>query len=157
MSETLSLLPARSVAFTLWGEATAEGRGRAAVNAYGHATIYTPAKTKKWKQRVSDAAREAMGSTPRLEAGPVRLTIRVYFERPSTMVWKTRPMPEVPAERYEDWDNLGKAISDGMNGIVYRDDRQVAVGVVEKWICAGPGYGEVRPRVEVEVEEMRSA
>jgi len=27
--------------------------------------------------------------------------------------------------RRADWDNLGKAISDGLNGVVYLDDKQV--------------------------------
>lgn len=155
MSETLTLIAPRIVTFTLWGEATAEGRGRAAIGPSGHAMIYTPSATKKWKQRVANAAAEAMGNASRIESGPVRLALWIYFERPQTMIWKTRPMPEIPAERYEDWDNLGKAISDGMNGIVYRDDRQIAEAIVRKIICAGPGYGEVRPRVVVEVGEMR--
>lgn len=153
--QQLSLTPARKVAFVLFGDPVTEGRGRASVDAFGHARIFTPAKTKSWKQRVGNEAARAMEGVSRFEVGvAVRLVIRVWFERPQSLVWKTRPMPPMVASQYEDWDNLGKAISDGMNGVVYRDDRQVAVGIVEKWICPGPGYGDVRPRVEVEVEEI---
>ena len=51
---------------------------------------------------------------------PVRLTVRVFYPRPKSMVgfsvWKTSK---------PDLDNLVKTIKDALNGVAYHDDSQV--------------------------------
>jgi Holliday junction resolvase RusA-like endonuclease len=46
-----------------------------------------------------------------------------------------------------DWDNIGKVVSDALNGIAYHDDAQIVRAIVEKW------YSD-EPRVEVEIREV---
>ena len=36
-----------------------------------------------------------------------------------------------------DWDNLGKAVSDALNGLAYRDDGQIWACHVERWVASG--------------------
>ena len=54
-----------------------------------------------------------------------------------------------PRRRYvsgrNDWDNIGKAVSDAGNSVLWLDDGQVWRGSVERWIGA---QGEA-PHVEV--------
>ena len=50
--------------------------------------------------------------------------------------------------RRGDWDNFAKALGDGMNGVVWKDDRQITDAVVRV------RFDKMRPRVEVVVERM---
>ena len=51
-------------------------------------------------------------------------------------------------KRRVDLDNLSKSVLDGMNGIVYEDDRQVVKLYLEKY------YDKDRPGVMVTVKEL---
>ena len=69
---------------------------------------YTPQRIKDWQTMVSMRAKEAMaGAEPIHE----RLAVTIEFRRADN--------------RRVDIDNLSKAVLDGMNGIVFDDDRQV--------------------------------
>lgn len=65
--------------------------------------------------------------------GPVSVEVYVYLYR----------------GRQGDVDNYGKAITDALNGIAYRDDEQVKRLVVEKRGC-----GPDEERAEVTIESM---
>lgn len=82
--------------------------------------------------------------------GPVELQVLVRFECPRTEHRVREPRVERWADRYADWDNLGKIVSDAANGVLWIDDRQVARAVVEKRIAA---QGEP-PCVIVEVRPL---
>ncbi len=81
---------------------------------------YTPAATKKFEADVKAWAKDKV----RLRPYPVAMTIIVYdgtddpnlvrFSR-AGLVYKHK----------KDLDNIGKAISDALNGVAYKDDRQV--------------------------------
>lgn len=114
--------------------------------------MYTPAKTVKYESLVALAAHEAMqGAIPL--SGPVRVTINIYCEIPAS--WsqkkKTQAMDGFirPTGR-PDFDNCCKACSDGMNGIVYKDDSQIVWALITKQYAA-------TPRVEVMVCESQRA
>ena len=51
------------------------------------------------------------------------------------------------ADPASDWDNLGKCVSDALNGVVWQDDRQVVDARVMKLPCA---KGQERTEVQVE-------
>lgn len=71
--------------------------------------------------------------------GPVKVTITAIFNHKTKTGWHvSRP----------DVDNIVKAILDGLNGIVYADDTQVAELVASK------KYDDSEERVEVLVETL---
>lgn len=83
---------------------------------------------------VTQCARVAMrGRLP--EHGPVSITIQLY--------WKNRV--------HSDVDNCAKALLDGMQGVIFRDDKQV----MELHVYGG--YDKGAPRAEVTVEAWRES
>lgn len=147
--------PRLVVIFSIAGDPGYEGRARARATPFG-ATVYTDSKTRRWKEEVRHAATRAMDGRPMM-LGPVRLVVTVYKPRPAYITRKSRPNPAVWATTKPDWDNFGKAISDGCNGIVWKDDAQVVEATVRKYYHPGPGYPDAFPRVEVRVEEIAGA
>ena len=135
------------VIFTIPGEPVAKARARATMVA-GRARMYTPAKTEKFEARVALFAQQAMAGRPPLD-GAVALTVVALF--PVSESW-TKKRKAAALEGRElhtkkpDLDNVIKAVKDGMNGIVWKDDCQVAI-LRE---CR-KGY-DALPRVHVMVE-----
>ena len=85
---------------------------------------FTASATRAYQAKVKLCARAAR--LPRL-FGPVTLTVVAYRKN---------------AHRC-DWDNLGKTISDALNGIAYEDDSQIDDARVLKRI------DRINPRAEV--------
>lgn len=96
------------------------GKERPRPNRTGHG-VYTPERTKMYEYKVakSDSKRKKQAKI----SGEIR-----------------------PA-RTPDADNIAKAVLDGMNGVVYKDDKQVIELKVTKQ------YAE-KPRVDVTIEEI---
>lgn len=64
--------------------------------------------------------------------GPLSLTVIAFFKKPKKTSYKD--FPEVKP----DWDNIGKLVSDALNGIAYSDDAHIVDACVKKrW--APPG------------------
>lgn len=134
--------------FVLSGVPTAKGRPRLTTRG-GFARAYTPDKTRRFEALVADAARAAIGPIDAY-AGPVEL--EAHFALPIPKSWPKRDKLAaaagtlMPAGK-PDLDNYLKAIADGMNAIVYRDDSQiVSVRMTKR-------YGE-EPGVAVTVREI---
>lgn len=86
--------------------------------------------------------------------GPLRMDCVFVMPRPKGLFWKTRPMPRLPyVASKNDWDNLGKTVSDALLKVAYRDDGQLCVVRIERWIAAGD---EV-PHVEICIEQSVAA
>lgn len=117
------------------GEPQGKARPRF-VKATGH--TYTPQKTKDYEKAVAWAYKAAGGE---MFSGAVRLVIGAYFKIPKRGVQGLLKPLKKP-----DADNITKIILDGLNGIAYKDDKQVVSLTICKY------YGE--PRVEVSVEEL---
>ena len=106
-----------------------------------------------FKASVRLAWRERYGDGPPLSG---RVTIACVFVMPRTkaMTWKTKPMPRVPyIARKNDWDNLGKAVSDALNGVAYEDDGQIWQAHVERWYASG----EEAPHVKITITAAEAA
>lgn len=130
--------PASTVTFHVPGPPVGKGRPRAStVN--GHARLYTPGKTRDYEARVALAAERAMEGRTAFD-GPVSVTFEAVFQIPK---WSKRKVAAalagdiVPTTK-PDWDNIAKT-SDALNGIVWRDDKQVADGRVVKRYGETPG------------------
>ncbi len=128
------VIPSSAVAFTVPGRPVPKARAR--ITQRGN---YTPAATKQYEAMVSMYAQIAMAGRPLLE-GPLYMFLLFKMPKPKKL---TRKYPSVKPDK----DNLEKAYSDGMNGIVYKDDSQITHGTV--WSI----YDD-EPGVEVAVWEI---
>lgn len=140
--------------FTIPGEPVAKARarivplmkdGKAVMGAGGRPimTKYTPEKTVIYENLVRLAAERASAGTPP-SRGALRLTVAAVFTIPGS--WsgkKQRASVGAPVTKRPDLDNVVKAIKDGCNGVLWRDDCQVAALIATKtfgeipgvWVC----------------------
>jgi Holliday junction resolvase RusA-like endonuclease len=140
--ETMS----QRITFTVPGEPVAKGRPRlTTVN--GFARAYTPKKTANYESLVAMAAQSA--GCPLFE-GPVSVCITAYWQCPKSRERKRGQRPAEWKVTKPDADNIGKSVTDGLNGIAWRDDAQVSHLEVIKVIGA---QGE-QARVEVVIEAL---
>lgn len=132
------------VTFTVYGEP--QGKGRPRFTRSGHA--YTPDKTASYEGEIRQMAAAAMGSSEPLET-PVSVFCYVTLPIPASTPKKRLKAfldgSERPLKK-PDLDNVAKAFLDGMNGIVYKDDKQVIVLQCKKV------YGTI-PSVHILVQE----
>lgn len=110
---------------------------------------YDEKKYSGWKDHARLAASRTMAGRPPL-AGDVIFRVRVYLAIPES--WSNRKKRlalegHIRPSITPDWDNLGKAAGDALEMIVFRNDKQVVDGGVQKW------YSD-RPRVEMEVQAI---
>ena len=83
---------------------------------------------------------------------PLYVRIVAVFECPQSDHRKTAPVPRRPYVGLKDWDNIGKAVCDAGNGVLYLDDRLIARASVTCWVGA---QGEA-PYVEIYVAPWTS-
>lgn len=116
------------------GEPVPKGRPRAFRMQRGRIGHYTPRKTRDWETETRRIARQAMQSRLPLE-GPVRLEVMAVFPAPGSWPrWKRALVEDqhiFPTGR-SDVDNVVKALSDALNGVVWLDDGQVVDLVARK-------------------------
>lgn len=137
-----------TIRFTIPGDPNAQRRHRI-VKVAKFARLHQDARDGQWKGGAQMHMLDAMGDRAPF-SGPVRLVLRAFWALPKSAERKRDPRP---AERYpvnKDADNVAKSLMDAGNGVLYVDDRQVVVLVVEKWRAAQSEPG----RIEVEIEEI---
>ena len=130
-------MPMKYLDFEIPMEGVPKGRPRFS-NHGGFIRTYTDKKTRDFETTVAYLAKEAMQKAgfPRAESGAVRLCLKFFF--PPLKSWtkaqrlRLAQCIELPKTTKPDVDNLGKAVCDALNGIVYRDDAMVASLGVEK-------------------------
>lgn len=132
------------ISFSIPGEPVAKGRPRFA---NGHA--FTPNKTRVYEEIVRLHAMQAMRGKKML-TGPISIRVTAYFPIPKSFTKTKKEQAISGALRHTkkpDWDNVGKIVSDALNGVVYPDDAVIADATVSK------RYG-VEPRVVVTALEI---
>lgn len=123
----------RKEAFEVYGEPVGKGRPRfRMIN--GHASVYTPKKTSVYERQIARAYQDQCGEP--FDAGiPIKVLIYAYFVIPKTASRARREMMlngiEKPTKK-PDCDNILKAVLDGLNGVAYRDDKQVVEAHIVK-------------------------
>ncbi len=129
-----------AVAFTVPGEP--QGKGRARIGRVGaHARMFTPAKTLAYEGQVAHAAQQAMRGCPLFETA-MAVEVDVVCSVPKSYSGKltTRCLAgEVRPTKKPDVDNVLKAVFDGMNGVVWKDDVQAVQVLVSKRYGPTPG------------------
>jgi Holliday junction resolvase RusA-like endonuclease len=132
-----------TIAFTIPGNPVPKGRPRFT----RQGRTYTPAKTKTYEEQVAVLAKAAC---PEPFKTPVAVLVTAVFPVPLTYPKKRREACLNGLERHTkrpDLDNIVKAVTDGMNGVVYGDDSQIVRLVANKV------YG-TDAMVEVTVQEV---
>lgn len=93
---------------------------------------FTPSKQANYMTAVKHFAGLAMSGKQLLD-GPVELCVQARYLWPKSMSAKKRILPGAEWKpSVPDWDNLGKLVSDSLNGIVWTDDARVVSGHVWK-------------------------
>jgi Holliday junction resolvase RusA-like endonuclease len=136
--------------FTVYGEPVAKGRPRFAKRG-NYVQTYTPVKTKSYEDEVRLLATKAKGSGSTLE-GSVSVFIYISFSVPQSYSKRKREAclsGETKHTKKPDLDNVAKAIIDGINGIIFKDDSQIINLHVTK-VYAEVGKVEVLIREENE-------
>lgn len=108
-----------------------KGRPRATIrrgkNGDQHAGTYTDAKTRTYEAQVKGVAEKAMAGAPPMQ-GPLIVSLRFRLPIPPSYSKKRRAAILAGEEAYFgafDADNLAKAMLDGMNAVVFGDDKQI--------------------------------
>ena len=135
------------VMYVVYGEPVGKGRPRFARRG-NFVSTYSPQKTKTYEDEIRMMAKAAMGSSEALET-PVTVAIYIRVGIPASFSKQKRKDASegiLKPTKKPDIDNIAKCFLDGMNDIVYLDDKQVVNLHVTKV------YAET-PAVEVMVKE----
>lgn len=137
--------------FSFSGTPVAKGRPRATVRggAARFATLYTDDKTRKYEAAVKRVSKVVMAGKGPLD-GALSVSLRFRFEPPKSLSKRARAALLAGEDAYigtKDVDNLAKAVLDGMNGVVFRDD----VLITRLWVTK---IAAEKPGVDVRVEAL---
>lgn len=131
------------IKLTIPGQPCAKGRPR-----LGKFGTYTPAKTVNYETLVKELY--IMQNHRQQLNGALRMWVVAYFQIPQSKSKKVKEAMlkgDIRPTSKPDWDNIGKIISDALNGLAYHDDSQIVRATVEKW------YSD-NPRVEIKLQEI---
>jgi Holliday junction resolvase RusA-like endonuclease len=110
------------------------------VNRGGKVRTFTPDTTARWEDMIRWAV---MQNRPeRLLTGPLAAELTFFLPRPKSIP-KSRQFPEVKP----DWDNLGKAVTDALEGLLFENDSRLVRVLVTKV------YGDP-PRAAIVISEL---
>lgn len=98
---------------------------------------YTPAKTANYESLIALAGSEAMDGRD-LYDGPLSIKVTATFPIPASWSAKRKALALYHTGR-PDADNIAKAAGDALNGIVWRDDSQLARISISKVYGSQPG------------------
>lgn len=133
------------IKFTISGEP--KGKGRPKFSSKGKfVKTYTPETTVNYENWVKICFQEAKQKP--LE-GELKAVIKCYFEIPNSYSKKKKEdalKGNIRPAKKPDLDNIMKIILDALNGLAYKDDKDIVECRIEKW------YGE-DAKVEVEIWE----
>lgn len=149
-----------TVTFTVPGQPRGKQRPRLARGG----NTYTPRETVAYEKEVRGEYLQRLAKLQeddpdremftRWYTGPVAVTITAYYDIPKSVSKKVRHEIEAGRQlplKKPDTDNIAKIIIDALNGVAYKDDKQVVILEVEK------AYGlPDMPHVEVTLTEWEA-
>lgn len=106
---------------------------------YGKRTVSDSPDSRAWKDVVAWTWRQS--GADMIAEGPVEMTVDLTLPRPKRLMRRKDVDSPVPCDRRPDIDNHLKAIMDGLQGVAFADDGQVAAVLVRKWYCGKDGEG----------------
>ena len=133
--------------FTIPGPPMAKQRHRTTKT--GH--TYTPKETVNYEGLIKMIAAQEVAKVEGWQTrGQFALLVAAYFPVPKSRpkAWKELALAnKIHPTTRPDWDNVGKIVSDALNGIVWHDDSMVVQAMIAK------AYSD-QPRVEVAVWDL---
>ena len=127
------------ITFSVPGQPQGKGRPRVG-KVGGHARMFTPEKTARYEGLIAHSARIAMDGRPLLE-GAAACNVFIDCQVPASWSDKRQRMAlagELLPTAKPDADNVVKAVFDGINGVVWRDDVLCVDVRVRKRFAATP-------------------
>jgi Holliday junction resolvase RusA-like endonuclease len=111
------------ITFSVPGAPVGKGRPRVG-RVGGHARLFTPQKTASYEGLVAHAAHAAMAGRPLLDQA---VGVSLVLACPVPASWSQKKQRaalagEIRPTSKPDVDNVVKAIFDGLNGVLWRDD-----------------------------------
>lgn len=110
---------------------------------------YTPKRTRDYEKLIRAAWIDKQLKRW-VKDGVYRLRVFAMYEAPRSWPKRKQEMAiggRLPMVNVPDWDNVGKIVSDALNGLAWEDDKQVVDARVLK------EYG-LRPALVVEIENV---
>lgn len=129
------------ITFIVPGSPIGKGRSRVSTRGSKFAQLYTPEKTVNYEGLVAHSAKVAMAGAPLID-GPASVRLEIVCQVPASWSQKKRSAAlagSVYPTTKPDIDNVEKAIFDGLNGVVWRDDVQVVEVAKRKRYGDTPG------------------
>ena len=139
----------KTVSFFIPGEPVAQGRPRmSSIN--GHARMYDAPKSAQYKNMVSMIASQKIANHELFDkAVAVILTVHKSIPQSWSKKKQTQALSgEIHPTSKPDLDNYIKAVLDGMNGIVFKDDSLVTNVTAGKIYSPTPGVSVVAYEIE---------
>lgn len=124
------------------------GWQRAGTNRYS-GRHYTQERTRETERMIAYVYQAAAHGFRFKERTPVSLTVLAYYPIPKSVSRATRARMiarEILPVVKPDWDNVGKLVSDALNGVAYGDDKEIVAATVIKM------YSD-RPRMRIVLED----
>lgn len=87
-------------------------------------TTYTPVQTIEYERQIRQAY-TAAGGGMLSETEPISVLIEAEYVKART---SRKKQPTLKP----DWDNIGKVVSDALNGMAYKDDAQIVTATIHK-------------------------
>lgn len=136
------------IEFTVAGEPKGKERPRFCHNGQ---IIYTPKQTTTYEQQIIFDYYKQCGNMKFPEDSQLELSVRAYYKIPKSTSKKRKTAmlsEEIRPTKKPDGDNILKAVADALNGVCYKDDKNIVKMSIEKF------YSDV-PRIEVIVQEVQ--
>ena len=130
--------------FTIPGEPKGKGRPR-----FGKGHAYTPDVTENYESYIKLCCARA-ARTPFPPSSRIKMEIHAYYGIPSSAPkYKRIAMAngDILPTKKPDIDNVAKIVCDALNGLAYKDDKQIVEMYVRKRYSGNP-------RVEVFMEDV---
>lgn len=133
------------IKFTVPGEPQGKQRPR-----WSRVGTYTPRKTVVYETYIKEIFVISYPDYIPLE-GALTMDIMAWLTIPKATSKKKKKLMEeriIRPDKKPDWDNIGKVVSDALEGLAYKKDSQIVMGIVHK-------FYSTRPRLEIEITKIR--